>query len=102
MKNTEDILIIHPDNLQGSALRFSKKDMDGCILDPRNPNLININIIDYNRRQFDNEVYFLFPDKSVKTKTNWLLVEYTILERRSIKIIFLLLNHLIHYLNFLS
>lgn len=65
MKSSEDLLIIHLNNKENSALRFDKNDMYGSLLESSSSDIKGIEIIDYSLWAFSSEIHFLLPNKSV-------------------------------------
>lgn len=64
VKESQNTLTIHPENkTKVSSLKFDTEKMRGCILQTNNTNILDIDVIDYNPWTFNNELYFLLPNK---------------------------------------
>lgn len=68
IKNTENLMIIHPKDTKGSSLKFNKEVMKGSILETSSSDTENIGIIEYSTWSFDSEIHFLLPNKSLSNK----------------------------------
>lgn len=65
IKSSEDTLVIHPTETRISALRFNKNNMQGSLLESNNSYDIDIEIMEYNKWTFKNEIHFLLPNEFV-------------------------------------
>lgn len=68
IKSTEDSMVIHPNDEEGSALRFNKERMKGSILESSSSGIKNISIIEYSTWTFNSEIHFLLPNKIVENE----------------------------------